>query len=140
MLGGNRRFPGTPPAKPAPIFMFIEPCRGDGTPAMVASPLALPLLDCEVSEGRWGMFMRCCCRARAFCMISIGRELALGGGRLALLRAPVTLDVDIRRVLFWGSEMVRREGTLRGCSLAPGGARPEPKGEGTTSEPELMGS
>jgi hypothetical protein len=40
-------------------------------------------------------------------MMSIGSALALGGGLRALLRAPVTLEVEDRRLLFWGSDMVR---------------------------------
>jgi hypothetical protein len=64
-------------------------------------------LDCVESDGRLGKPMRCCCRARAFCMMSIGSALALGGGLRALLRAPVTLEVEDRRLLFWGSDMVR---------------------------------
>ncbi len=61
------------------------------------------------------MAMRCCWRARAFCIRSSGRFPAEGGGRRALFRVPLTVEEElIVDVLVWGSEVVRREGTRRG--------------------------
>jgi hypothetical protein len=62
------------------------------------------------------MFMRCCWRARAFCMMSDGRLFALGVGRLAVFSSPVTLEVGLM-VELCGSEAVLREGIRRGRSL-----------------------
>jgi hypothetical protein len=49
-------------------------------------------------------------------MISDGRLLALGVGRLAVFNSPVTLEVALM-VEFCGSEMVLREGIRRVRSL-----------------------
>jgi hypothetical protein len=120
------------------MFIFIDPCIGDWPP-IVGFPM--PPLDCCESDGRVGMFMRCCCSARAFAIISMGSAfaLALAAGLRALFRAPVTLELDSKSELFWGSETVRSDGTRRGASPAPS-VNPEPNGDGTASEPELMAS
>ena len=57
---------------------------------------------------------------------------AEGVGRLALFSVPVTLELElIRLVLVWGSDTVRNEGTLLGISLDI---------EGSASDDELGGS
>lgn len=67
-----------------------------------------------VKLGR-GRPARSACNARAFAMRSMGRLLAAGGGRRALLRMPVTLELGFMPALPpWGSEMVRKDGTRRG--------------------------
>ena len=79
------------------------------------------------------MPIRCCCKARAFCMRSRGKPLTLGGGLLAFWRLPETLELGLMKLVFWGSETVRSDGTRRGKSTAPAGL-------GMTSESELGGS
>lgn len=82
----------------------------------------------------WAVILRrCSWRARALCMMSEGRLLALGGGLLTLFKSPVTLELGLIWAEFWGSDTVLSEGTLRGNSL-PG---EEP---GRASELELGGS
>jgi len=121
---GNRRFPGRPPGITPPGFMFM---------------LILPRLDIG-DPGPMGlapapggaMPIRCCCRARAFAMISSGRLVALGGGLRALFNVPVTLELALMWPPCWGSDTVRRDGTLRGESAV--------EKPGAASELELGGS
>jgi len=77
--------------------------------------------------------IRCCCKARAFAIRSRGRPLTLGGGLRAFWRLPVTLELGLMKLVFWGSETVRSDGTLRG-KASVGGM------EGMTSDSELGGS
>ncbi len=70
----------------------------------------------EESPGMLGMPDRCACKARAFCMRSDGRLVALTGSRRALLSVPLTVEVGCINAEFWGSETVRNEGTRRGVS------------------------
>jgi hypothetical protein len=73
-------------------------------------------------------------------IMSSGRLVALGGGRRALLRVPVTDELALMEELFWGSETVRKEGTRRGkspCGAAEGEEEAEPNGG--WSELELGG-
>lgn len=42
--------------------------------------------------------------------------MTLGGGLLAFWRLPVTLELGLMELVFWGSETVRRDGTRRGTS------------------------
>lgn len=70
-------------------------------------------LFCVLKPGR-GRPARSACNARALAIRSMGRLLT-AGGRRAVLRSPVTLEVGcIPAALPWGSETVRREGTRRG--------------------------
>jgi hypothetical protein len=62
-------------------------------------------------------------------MMSSGRLVALGGGRLALLSVPLTVDVGLIDVVFCGSEMVRIDGTRRGISPCGGKAEAAAKGD-----------
>jgi hypothetical protein len=79
------------------------------------------------------IFMRCSCRARAFCIISDGKIFALGVGLLAVFSNPVTLELGLIVLAFCGAETVLREGIRRGGSL--GGRKP-----GIASESALGGS
>jgi hypothetical protein len=81
--------------------------------------------------GRPAMPIRCCCKARAFCMRSSGKPLTLGGGLLAFWRLPLTLELGLMELVFWGSETVRSDGTRRGKSFAAAARL------GMTSESEL---
>jgi len=49
-------------------------------------------------------------------MMSTGRLFALGGGLRAVLRIPATLELSLMLLVCWGSETVRKDGTLRGNS------------------------
>ena len=99
------RPPGRPPGRAPPKFELVM-----GEPAPWRPSLDWPGLGDCVERG--GRPMRCCCRARAFCMRSTGRLPALGGGLLAVLRVPQREELGLIW-LCWGSEMVRREGTRR---------------------------
>jgi len=110
-----------------PMFMFMLPCD--------PNPPEFP------PEELWGDMVglaakpiRCCCRARAFCIRSRGRPLTLAGGLRAFWRLPVTLELGLMKDAFWGSEMVRSDGTLRGMSSAAAAIL------GMISESELGGS
>lgn len=65
-------------------------------------------------------------------MMSDGRLFALGVGLLAVFSRPVTLELGLMELAFWGSETVRNEGTRRGRSLV--------EKPGMASDPELGGS
>lgn len=120
MPGGNLRFAAPPPTMappmelpiPIPIPRFIPifcPVIGDPKPPEPEpEPVGPP--------GRGAMPIRCCCNARAFCMISNGRQFALGGGLRALFRVPLTVELALMCAVPCGSETVRNEGTRRGLS------------------------
>jgi hypothetical protein len=115
--GGSLMPDGTPPVIPPPAFIFIfmlpmpppmflppippilgiapmppMPAIGDPGPLW----LAPDPLDMGDRPGLGGaMPIRCCCRARAFCMISKCEQFALGGGLRAVLKIPVTLELGL---------------------------------------------
>lgn len=99
MPPGNCKPPGKPPGKP------------------LGEPLGEPDMDPDEFAGfrpGRGRPARSACNARAFAMRSMGRLLAAGGGRLALLRMPVTLELGFMPEFPpCGSDMVRRDGTRR---------------------------
>ena len=115
--------------------MFIP--IGDPMPPELAPDEA----ECCDMDGRPVIPIRCCWRARAFCIISKGRLLALGAGRLAVFKMPVTLELGLIVLLYCGSETVRRDGTLRGCSsgLELGGSSGVLASEDSSTEPGETG-
>lgn len=105
-----------PPPMPPGSFRPGKPCpMGELDPDMDETALF-----CVERPGR-GRPARSACNARALAIRSKGRLLA-AGGRRAVLRRPVTLEVGCMpaALLPWGSDTVRREGTRRGGDL--GGA------------------
>jgi hypothetical protein len=113
-----------PPAKAPPSAMGEEPI---GECVSAATPLGW-----GDKPGRSGVRIRCCCKARAFCIISMGMVEAAAGGRLALLRVPVRLELALIGVVAAVSETVRSDGTRLGRELGETGA--------IMSEPPLGGS
>lgn len=102
MPPGNCKPPGRPPGKP--LFGVL------GEPG--------PWEEFDGFRPGRGRPARSACNARAFAMRSMGRLLAAGGGRRALLRMPVTLELGFMPAgLPMGSEIVRKDGTRRGRSL-----------------------
>lgn len=90
---------------------------GNGEPIPEAEDVLLPLPNACIC----GRPMRVLCSARAFAIRSAGNTPADGGGLRALVRVPVTVDVDVIAVVD-GSETVRRDGTRFGRALGDGGS------------------
>jgi len=109
---GSLIFVGTPPARAPPGLAPMLITIGDPRPPELDEPTG------DAMVGRPAIPIRCCCKALAFCMISRGRLLALGCGRLAMFRMPVTLELGLIVLLCCGSDTVRNDGTLRGMSSA----------------------
>lgn len=111
--GGGRPMPPIPPGS------FKPPGKPPGNPPVMGErdpPDIGEELFCVFMPGR-GRPARSACSARALAITSIGRLLA-AGGRRALLRMPVTLELGLILAAPCGADTVRNEGTRRGWSLA----------------------